>query len=213
MLFIAAFPFLLRLLVVGSGCAGVGGACGALAVVLGIYLRYPVVIGVGLYLAILTWRRLRTVGVHPSAFLFVLLIFTAASPFLFALGNFWGASFALGIVSLHSPLPTLVLLLASLIALSRLPEDDAGHYRGPARGTALAIGGLVLLLTSPQWLMGFMMIPFVGRLFLPAAFLISGRILGGWGPYAVLISAAAFVVALELWIIEARRGAGTIQRE
>ncbi len=40
---ILAFPFLLYLAVNATDCRGVGGACGAMAAVFGIYLRLPIV--------------------------------------------------------------------------------------------------------------------------------------------------------------------------
>ena len=207
LLFTLAFPFLLPPLVRATGCGNVGGACGAVALVLGIYLRLPVVIGVGVYLAVLTWKRSRLVGSHPWAFVFVLLMYVAAFPFLFAFGNFWGASFALGVTRIGGPLPILAMLLTTLIALSCLP-DSLMAWRGSPRLSTLITGGLALLLTSDQWLRGLTLVPFVGGLLRPVLFPVRMAVvllLRSAGGGALLIVTLALVASLAWWVIAARR--------
>ena len=191
-LFIFTFPYMLPPLVRATGCQGIGGACGAVALVFGIYLRLPVVIGVGIYLAFLVWKRSRQVGFHPWAFIFLVIIYLAALPFLFSFGNFWAASFALGIGYAGGPLPVLAMLLTILCALSCLP-DGSGAWPNAAHQSSLVTGGLAL---------------FVGSLLRPVLFPIkmtSAMILRSVGNIGLLAVALAFIVSIAWWVISARR--------
>jgi hypothetical protein len=204
-LLIAMFPIILPWLVRSTGCARVGGACGAVAMVLGIYIRLPIVLGVGIYLTWLAARRASAVGLQFWAPLFVFLMFVGSSPLLFALGNFWASAFALGIIVAPS-LAILGFLLAALVGLSLLPDDTA-QLPGRERTATLITGGLSLFLTGPQWLQPFAMLvgfrpiySVIGVIYAPLAPL--HRLTGG---HLTLILLAAFVTAFALWIASARR--------
>jgi hypothetical protein len=206
-LFIFTFPYMLPPLVRATGCQGIGGACGAVALVFGIYLRLPVVIGVGIYLAFLVWKRSRQVGFHPWAFIFLVIIYLAALPFLFSFGNFWAASFALGIGYAGGPLPVLAMLLTILCALSCLP-DGSGAWPNAAHQSSLVTGGLALFVTTDQWLQGLLIVPLVGSLLRPVLFPIkmtSAMILRSVGNIGLLAVALAFIVSIAWWVISARR--------
>lgn len=205
-LFILAFPFILPPLVRATGCAGVGGACGAMALLLGIYLRLPVVLGVGVFIAVLTWKRSRSVGAHPWVFIFVLLMYLAALPFLLSFGNFWGASFALGLIRIGGPLP-IVMLLATLISLSYLP-DSTKAWRGSLRLSTLVTGGFAILLTADQWIRGMILIPFIGTFFRSVLFpvgAVAALLFRSGGIAGLVIITFAFVASLAWWVIAARR--------
>ncbi|WP_336970420.1 hypothetical protein [Sphingobium aromaticiconvertens] len=206
-IFSVLFPYLLPPLVRATGCAHVGGACGAVALVLAIYLRLPVIIGVGIYLVILTSKQSRIVGAQPWASLFILLTYIAAFPFLFAFGNFGAANFALGIVYINGPLAVLTMLLATLIGLSCLPEESKTRHSG-ARLATLTTGGIALLLTSNLWLTSLTLIPVVGsilRLITGPIHMMAGSILRLGGAYGLLIVMALFIASLAWWVITARR--------
>lgn len=205
-LFIIAFPYILPPLVRASGCEGIGGACGAAAMVFGIYLRMPVVIGVGVYLAILTWKRSRIVGAYPWAFMFVLLMYLASLPFLFAFTNFWATSFALGIVAIGGPLQALAMLLVTLGALSCLPESE-GAGPGTPRICTLAFGGLALLFTSHHWLQGLALLPFIGRVLRSVLYQIdfaAMSLLQTVGSTGLLLVTLAYIASLAWWVIPSR---------
>ena len=206
-IFSVLFPYFLPPLVRATGCAKVGGACSAVALVFAIYIRLSIIIGVGVCLAILTWKQSRIVGAQPWGFLFVVLTYIAAFPFLFAFGNFWAANFALGIGYVNGPLPVLTMLLATLIGLSCLPEGGkAQHSR--ARLATLTTGGIALLLTSNQWLTSLTLVPVVGSILRPVTNpirMIAGSIFRLLGAYGLLIVMAIFIASLVWWVIAARR--------
>lgn len=207
LLFVLAFPFVLPPLVRATGCEKVGGACGAIAVALGIYLRLPVAIGVGAYLAFLTWKRSKLVGAHPWVFVFVVLMYFAALPFLFAFGNFWGASFALGVISVAGPFAVLAMLLATLIALSCLP-DGAKAWHGAPRLATLLAGAIALLFTFDQWLTGLTLVPIIGGLLrsvLLPILRIMGPLLHSVGVSGSFVVTLAMIVSLAFWVIAARK--------
>lgn len=108
------FPVLLGALVpilAGGRCGG--GACGALAVVLGIFLK-PMLILIGAALAALaTFRRVRgTLSGWWAVFAGMAMWGSAA--FLFGAGNFWGANFAVGMLRLIMPWSLLSLVVLTV---------------------------------------------------------------------------------------------------
>ncbi|WP_152522637.1 hypothetical protein [Sphingobium ummariense] len=139
-------------------------------------------------------------------FIFVVLMYFAALPFLFAFGNFWGASFALGVIIIAGPLAVLTMLLATLIALSCLP-DGIRAWHGTPRLATLIAGGIALLFTFDQWLRGLTLVPFIGRL-LRSVFLPVRRaavvLIHSVGVSGLLVVTLALVFSLTFWVIAAR---------
>jgi hypothetical protein len=195
-----AFPFLLPPLVYATNCKGVGGACGAIAVVFGIYLRLPIVIGIGIYLAVVGWKRSRTLGLLPWGFVFILLNYIAASPLLFGFGNFWGARFALGVPGGDS-LPAFGFLLAGLIGLSFLSYGEASRTEKRARTATLAAGGVALLIMLPTTLGGLTLLPWIAGVSLRSLrYALLRPLLHLVGPHFSFLVLAAFVVSLTWWV-------------
>jgi len=124
------FPYFLRwvvLTVVGGSCSGAGGACGALATVIGVYVK-PVLVLIGIVLYTLSaFKRLRGEFSRFWA-VFAVAVIYASAPLLYALGNFWGANFSVGILALSAPLPLVALLLFGI--LLTLDIEDAPGYSG-----------------------------------------------------------------------------------
>lgn len=199
-LFGLAFPFILGPLVYATGCGRIGGACGAMALVFGVFLRLPIVIGIGIYLAILAWKRSSAVGLFPWGFAFVLLTYLAASTLLFGFGNFWAARFALGARG-NSVLPFL-FLLAGLIGLSILRGDCVRGSKKSAKYSTFIIGGLALIALLPNVMDGLTIVPFIGGLFFHLKFLIYtlfGPILRLFRSNLALALLGMFVISLILW--------------
>lgn len=146
-----AFPFIVYGLVVASGANKIGGAGGALAAVIGIYLK-PLIIVVFL-LAIIApcWKRMRSLGIFPMWGLIVPLLVAMDFSFLFAAGNFWGANFSVGILKAQLPLhalTALALMVAMAIALPPMDTDRNGVARYGILGHLLGIVAIVLALLT-----------------------------------------------------------------
>jgi hypothetical protein len=149
LLFTAAFPIVAFAIMKVTDCAGVGGACGAVAVIASLYLK-PV--GYLVFVAILAWAvsaRLRRFGV---AWAWVILLITALLPdtvFAVLFGAHWGARFALG--GLPPPMPAgLIVGFASTVFLA-LVADDSPTPRRPWLQITVAVG-LVLMFFASSWL-------------------------------------------------------------
>ena len=209
-LFGMAFPFLLPTLIYATDCRNVGGACGAVALVFGIVLRLPVVIGVGIYLAVLTWKRSRVLSLLPWGFAFVLLTYIAASPIVFGFGNFWASRFALG-VSGEYGLPAFGFLIAALSGLSLLPDAERDQPDRRARIATFSIGGVSLLFLLPAILDGLRLLPWPGNIaLLRLRFAVQRPLLHLTGPHFPLIVLMAFAGSLAWWVsIAARRSVDT----
>ncbi|MCQ1850451.1 hypothetical protein [Neorhizobium galegae] len=111
-----AFPFFVYGMIKVTGAGGVSGASGALALVLGIYLKPIIYLGFAYSTLRLSLNRTRTIGVSPLIGLCIPLLVLADLPFGITFGSFWAVGFSLGIMS--SLLPAS--LLAAAIAVTTL---------------------------------------------------------------------------------------------
>lgn len=197
-----AFPLLLAAIVAASDCDTVGGSCGALALMLGIFLRLPVVIGVGVYLSIQAWKRSEAIGLKPWGFVMVAISYLAASPLIYGLGNFWAARLALGLDE-DGTLPSIGFLIASLIGLSCLSTSSSERSKSAPRIATFATGGFSLILLLPTAIEGLSTIPFISGLRYPlfsVANQFASPLLKIFGPYAYLLALIMFIASLTWWV-------------
>lgn len=114
------FLWVAIMLTTGGKCGG--GICGALGVVFGIYGKILLLFIFVLITVYAVFRRLRMVGSQIWLLFVLALILPSAAP-LFAIGNFWGANFSLGILYMRSPSFLLVNMFAFLILLCISMEE------------------------------------------------------------------------------------------
>lgn len=197
-----AFPFIVGPLARLTGCQRTGGACGAVALVLGMLLRLPLVIGAGIYIASLAWKRSTTLGLKLWGFIFVVISYLAASALLFGFGNFWATNFSLGI-RMSGTLPALGFLIAGLVGLSLLPDTVNNAVKSAARLSTLAIGGISVFLLLPGALDGLTLIPVLNRIVFPISSTVmrlTPALMYHVGLPLRLLALLAFVISLTWWI-------------
>ncbi|WP_394664167.1 hypothetical protein [uncultured Sphingomonas sp.] len=199
-----AFPFILGPLVLLTGCRGIGGACGAAALVFGIFLRLPLVIGVGIYLALIVWKRSKAIRLVPQSMSFFIISYLAASPLLFGFGNFWAARFALGSglgSGRNAALFAFGYLLAALVGPSIISNNDEDNNH--ARLATFVLGGAASILLLPDAASGLQtLLPFAWRIIMPIEFGIRGMINPFFhltGRYFLAILLIMFCISIAFW--------------
>jgi hypothetical protein len=154
------FPALTMLIMKATNCRSVGGACGAVALVSGIYLK-PVIflVFVG-SVAWITFARMRDLAVSGFVGLVVPVLLLMDWQFGVILGAHWSVGFVLG-----GPLGAPYQFLSAFLCMGFLAcvatQDDGGNAAerfGTAGKLALAVTLLILLA-------GLMRIAFFGWIF------------------------------------------------
>lgn len=198
-------PFFIFALVYISGCQRTGGACGALILLLSIFLRLPLVFGVAVYVSVQAWKRSVAIGLVPWGFLFVVVTFLAASPLMFGFGNFWAANFATGNRIYGTPL-TLGFLLTGLCGLSLLSPTRHSSV-GKVRATTLTIGAIAMVLLMPAAIEGLTLLPVINWVAFPVSRAVR-TVLPAFIHKSELASRllllVAFAGSLTMWIIRSR---------
>lgn len=121
-----AFPFALAGTLTASKCAGVGGACGALALVIGLYVK-PIVFLVFLASLIgISLKRARDLGVPGAIGLLVPALLLADWQFATIVGAPWSVGFVLGGV-FRVPYHFLSALLCIGFLCCAGPADESGQ--------------------------------------------------------------------------------------
>lgn len=151
-LFIAAtvgFPFALFAVLKGSNCASIGGACGALALVIGLYVK-PVIFIVFLgSMVAISVRRVRDLGLPAYLGLLVPALLVVDWQFATIVGAPWSVGFVLGgLFSLPYHFLSALLCIAFLSCVGSAEGDaDAPSDRfGLAGKIALALTCAILAL-------------------------------------------------------------------
>lgn len=166
--FVLLFPFLLFALVKASSCAGVGGACGALAAVIGVTLKPLGVIVLGALLVTALWRRVRGLAMNHAWGGVTVLWMLGSMAVLVGFGNFWGANFALGLA--YMPPVVLLAMTMSLSFFLCFAEASAVHTARTGALAAWVVAAVaalhVTVLMLPSIVFGLMTVPFVGKFIL-----------------------------------------------
>lgn len=205
------FPFLLYFLVKMSSCQGVGGACGALAAVVGIYLKSLLLFVCGGLFVLTAIKRMRGMWAWPW-FGFVLAIAWANFPLLFAFGNFWGANFSVGLILMSKIAFVLLLPIVMLSLILSINLESKSKFRGgmlSVKGPGnLPIGYiycLSALLASFAVLPSLLMfIGFSGRTMIPIWKVLYSPLLNGY--YASIVNGLVGI-AIFLILLNDRSGA------
>src|SRR5215208_6748778 len=126
---IVIFPLLLWGVANASGCRGVGGACGALGLVVAMAYKPLVAVAFIFSFAGISVRRARDAGVAGWVGLFVPLLFAADHAVLTVFGAPWSLGFSLGV--LHTAVPRFTIMALWCIgAMCLLPSGlRAGRAR------------------------------------------------------------------------------------
>ncbi len=187
-----AFPFLLYWLLSISGCQRVGGACGALGLVLAIYIKPMIYIAYVLSFLGLAWRRLRDAGLPSVLALGLFVLMLSDVQWGLVMGSPWSVGFATGF---RGGFPRALMAgLACVAALSMLPAWGSGGSHAVAgedgrRTLSPAAMGLIVL----------MMIVAVASLITIATTMFGGMIV--WyrllyaGPFSFIHQPASLAVA------------------
>jgi uncharacterized membrane protein YhaH (DUF805 family) len=151
-LFVAAtlaFPLLLYAIIKSSNCGGIGGACGALALVVSFYFKPPLYLIFVISFIGITVRRVRDVGLPVALAAAVPVLMLGDVMFGMTFGAPWSLAFSFGVVK---KFPTyLIMALMCIGFLCVAPSSDeaaSGEAGGGERrwggAGALAFGIVVL---------------------------------------------------------------------
>ncbi|QFY62148.1 hypothetical protein FZ934_18155 [Rhizobium grahamii] len=123
------FPFFVYGVIEITGARGTGGAAGALALVIGLYLKPLIYLQFALSLLRISIRRARALGISPLIGISVTLLVLADFAFGISFGSFWAVGFSLGILAM--PLPVSLLMAAiTVVTLSLLKDFDEPPANG-----------------------------------------------------------------------------------
>jgi uncharacterized membrane protein YhaH (DUF805 family) len=192
---VVLFPLLLMGLANASGCRGVGGACGALGLVVAMAYKPLVAVAFVFSFVGISLRRARDAGAASWIGLFVPLLLAADYQLLTVVGAPWSLGFTLGI--LHVPLPRFAMMaLWCILAMSLLPsraDDDEGF--GPAGRVAAGLAAVIAVFAALQALSA---APALSALLLPLRLALSMLLRSG---QAILPFAMLALSALLAWFV------------
>ena len=185
---IVAFPFLLVSVASLSGCASVGGACGAVGLIASMAFKPFAFILFVFSLAGISVRRTRDAGMPGVLGLFIPLLFTANYTFFVYAGAPWSFAFSSGVLFQTFPRAALLGLycIAILCVLPSRYRDGTANPFGAPGLVAFALGVLIAVNASLA-----LVITFAGMQpgILQLALMLSSI---GWiSPYAMVALAAA----------------------
>lgn len=198
---IVIFPLLLWGIANASGCRGVGGACGALGLVVAMAYKPLVAVAFIFSFAGISVRRARDAGVAGWVGLFVPLLFAADHAVLTVFGAPWSLGFSLGV--LHTAVPRFTIMALWCIgAMCLLPSRaDDGEGFGLAGRVAAGLAVFVSIFAALQALSA---APALAGLLLPLQLALSMLL----RPAHMLLPAAMLALGgLLAWLAWIGRGA------
>jgi uncharacterized membrane protein YhaH (DUF805 family) len=142
---IVAFPFLLASVASLSGCARVGGACGAVGLLASMAFKPLAFILLIVSLIGISVRRTRDAGMPGALGLFIPLLFAANYTFFVYAGAPWSFAFSSGVLLQTFPRAALLGLycVAILCVLPSRYRDGTANPFGAAGLVAFALGVLI----------------------------------------------------------------------
>jgi uncharacterized membrane protein YhaH (DUF805 family) len=143
----AAFPLLLDVIVSATYCASVGGACGALGILVWFYTKPLIYLFFALSFVRITVMRLRDIGLPVALAAAVPLLILGDGLFGMTFGAPWGLSFMLGSAQEVPRNLTMALACVGFLCLMRSdpwPADEPGGAQGFGYAGALAFGIVTL---------------------------------------------------------------------
>jgi hypothetical protein len=157
---IFAFPYMMSAIVRSSGCAGIGGACGAVGLVAAVEIKPIFFYGYVAFLIGVSVPRSRDLGLPWICGLFLPLMVLADSNFGLLAGAGWAAAFVAGVLQGEFPY-FLVFALALILFQSIAPSNSLCPRDRPLfrtlRALAFSIGLILSILAlwrcSPLWVL------------------------------------------------------------
>jgi hypothetical protein len=191
----AGFPFIVYFIASTAG-RGTSGAGGAIAVVMGLYLKPLIYVLFALSLLRPAARRARTLGmtlaVGPALALAIIGDLAFGTLFL----NHWGVGFMMG--ALHLPFPWLLAsALVAIIALAALADRDDGMLARERFGAVYPIWFVLIVLLALHGFALVMILLSAGLGVAPRKLLALTYVVS-WLPRAPL---AIALIAASLWLI------------
>ena len=204
------FPFFIYGVIQISGAHSVSGASGALALVLGLYLKPIIYIALACSTLRISLKRAHTIGISPAIGLCIPLLVLADLSFGIAFGSFWAVGFTLGIIGPLFP-ASLLAAVITVVTLSLLREIEEPMIARMASIygiwkvllfilLALGLAGMLPMLSV--WFLGVAGLK-LNMLFIQATAYL--RVLLIY-PYGLLL---VFAAASATLIMESRRSSGT----
>jgi uncharacterized membrane protein YhaH (DUF805 family) len=149
LLFIASvigFPFLLMGFISASGCAGIGGACGALGLVVSMAFKPLAFILLVFSFIGISMRRTRDAGLPGLLGLLIPLLLAANYAFFVYVGAPWSFAFSAGVLSQVFPRATLLALYCVAILCVMPSRNNRYEIANPFGAIGLVAFGLGLLI-------------------------------------------------------------------
>jgi uncharacterized membrane protein YhaH (DUF805 family) len=150
-LFVAAtlaFPFVLYAIIKGSGCAGIGGACGAVALVASFYIKPPLYLLLVLSFVGITVRRVRDIGLPVALAAAVPILMLGDVIFGMTYGAHWSLAFTFGAITRQIPRDLIMALMCiGFLCVARSKEEAEGGD-GQRWGWAGAVAFGIVVLSS-----------------------------------------------------------------
>lgn len=94
-----------------------------MALMAGIFLKTPFLLVILCLFMLPIRKRLRGLQMNPGWLLFAFMCFAASWQFLFSIGNFWGANFAVGILQTSFP-QSLIVFFGFILFIAALPDKE-----------------------------------------------------------------------------------------
>lgn len=144
-----AFPFVLREYINVSGCRGIGGACGALALVVSLFAKPAIYVLFALSYASITERRLADAALPRAFALGFVVLMLANVHWGMVMGAPWTVGFATGFGGGEPTYLMAALAFAAALSVlrtsSELPQSEAGPIRRELSAQSWALISLVLV--------------------------------------------------------------------
>ncbi len=138
------FPYFVYFVIQVAGARNTSGASGALALVLGMYLKPLIYLIFCLSFLRLTARRAATLGMSAWYGLTFVIVLLGDIGFATVFGSHWSVAFTMGVLRL--PMPWLLLAgLCAVLTLCLLPRDAAGISAGQRFGWVYRLWAALLL--------------------------------------------------------------------
>jgi uncharacterized membrane protein YhaH (DUF805 family) len=138
----AAFPFLLMAILKVSGCAGIGGACGALGLVVAIYFKPVIYLAFVVSFVGITVRRVRDLSLPVALAAILPILMLGDAMFGVAMGAPWSVGFALGASGQWPRFLFASLLCIAFLCLLPATDKPGSENRWGVSG-AVALGLLI----------------------------------------------------------------------
>ena len=223
-IFLYTFPLILIAIVKLSSCQTTGGACGALAAVIGMLAKPPIIFLIGILILRAIHLRVSWLEISPGWSVVAILWFVGSAPFLIGMRNLWGANFGLGLIHLQPP-GLLAFLLVFIVFLSVVDFPAISGW-DRVRRTAWLVAKVAAvhatILLSTTILTGVIVIPFVAGIIGSAGLaglsqvrLVLGQLahLASIGlPRSTLLWVDIALFAAALSIVVVRQRSGSVRR-